>query len=416
MAVETCREFDLNESLINRSLATLTPIWTGGLDSTHDRLHETSLTGSLRWWYEALMRGLGSSACDPTEHVCIYDQKKPNGGLCEACRLFGATGWARKFRLVASERTKPLLNKDIIVKIPSGRRGGWYLYGSSQMGEIKFDLRPLRQIEKAEETGLKIVLALIARHASIAGKTSNGYGVLTSYEIQDKIIGSLSVRPTSRGNYLPDLRDFFFAKFVFDEPRGNPDWWKRIRGIEEAILERRDAEQKIGLSFRQKVIPLAPAIRNWLRYYWGHGLDSCEDYFIFGKSGPVCPVCCLPVKQDKKYKGNYWCFDCRSSFRKGDEKPSMSSKINVSYAYRREDGKWEFRIWGWVPCSGAVNNRDAFLDAMKNELMSADIWNYVFSSSSITPTMLEWHSQKCQQEDLITYLKELLASNCGGAQ
>jgi len=285
------------------------------------------------------------------------------------------------------------------------------------MGEIKLDLTPLRQVEKREEAGLKIVLALIARHGSIAAKTSNGYGVLAPYEIEDKIIGDLPVKTTSsRGNNLPDLRDFFFAKFVFDEPRGNPVWWKKIRGIEEAILERRDAEQNIGLTFRQNVIPLAPAIRNWLRYYWGHGLDSCEDYFIFGKSGPVCPVCCLPVKQDTKNKGNYWCFDCRSTFQKGYEKPSISSKINVSYAYRRPDAKWEFRIWGWVPCSGVIRDRDAFLDALKNELKMPNIWNYVFGSSSITPTMLEWHSQKCQQDDLISYLKELLASNCGGAK
>ncbi|MGQ9833224.1 MAG: type III-B CRISPR module RAMP protein Cmr1, partial [Candidatus Villigracilaceae bacterium] len=35
-------------------LKTLTPLWTGGIDGTTDRLHETGLIGSLRWWYEAL--------------------------------------------------------------------------------------------------------------------------------------------------------------------------------------------------------------------------------------------------------------------------------------------------------------------------------------------------------------------------
>ncbi len=31
-------------------LRTRTPLWTGGLDGTMDRIHETGLLGSLRWW------------------------------------------------------------------------------------------------------------------------------------------------------------------------------------------------------------------------------------------------------------------------------------------------------------------------------------------------------------------------------
>lgn len=42
----------------------LTPIWTGGVDQTCNRLHETGLISSLRWWYESLVRGLGRYACD----------------------------------------------------------------------------------------------------------------------------------------------------------------------------------------------------------------------------------------------------------------------------------------------------------------------------------------------------------------
>lgn len=39
-------------------LRTLTPLWTGGVDRTSDRLHKTGLIGPLRWWYEALVRSL----------------------------------------------------------------------------------------------------------------------------------------------------------------------------------------------------------------------------------------------------------------------------------------------------------------------------------------------------------------------
>lgn len=33
-------------------LRTLTPLWTGGVGGTCDRVHETGIIGSLRWWYE----------------------------------------------------------------------------------------------------------------------------------------------------------------------------------------------------------------------------------------------------------------------------------------------------------------------------------------------------------------------------
>ncbi|MEW5828033.1 MAG: type III-B CRISPR module RAMP protein Cmr1, partial [Chloroflexota bacterium] len=78
------------------TLKTLTPLWTGGVDGITDRLHEAGLIGSLRWWYEALVRGLGGYACDPTSQDRCPDK---DGNHCVVCELFGCTGWARKFRL-----------------------------------------------------------------------------------------------------------------------------------------------------------------------------------------------------------------------------------------------------------------------------------------------------------------------------
>jgi CRISPR-associated protein Cmr1 len=85
-------------------LTTLTPIWTGGADGRADRLHATGIIGGLRWWYEVMVRGLGGNACDPSKHTCLYDpEKPPDYGLCDVCRVFGATGWARRFRLAISD-------------------------------------------------------------------------------------------------------------------------------------------------------------------------------------------------------------------------------------------------------------------------------------------------------------------------
>jgi CRISPR-associated protein Cmr1 len=87
-------------------IRTLTPLWTGGIDGTCDRLHISGLIGSMRSYYEAIIRGLGGYACDPTGNGCIYVPFKEsdpehtgNKSICAACYLFGTTGWARLFRL-----------------------------------------------------------------------------------------------------------------------------------------------------------------------------------------------------------------------------------------------------------------------------------------------------------------------------
>jgi CRISPR-associated protein Cmr1 len=42
-------------------------LWTGGpVSGKMERVHETGIIGSLRWWYEAIVRSLGGSVCDPT--------------------------------------------------------------------------------------------------------------------------------------------------------------------------------------------------------------------------------------------------------------------------------------------------------------------------------------------------------------
>ena len=69
----------------------LTPIFTGGLEGKCDRLRETGIIGSMRWWFEAIVRGMGGHACDPSMHTC------KDGQYCDACKIFGSTGLKRVF-------------------------------------------------------------------------------------------------------------------------------------------------------------------------------------------------------------------------------------------------------------------------------------------------------------------------------
>jgi len=108
---------------INLKVKTLTPIWTGGAESgTMNRIQETGIIGSLRWWYEAIMRGLGYVVCDPSaDNRCIFDQKKKQTAqeqLCPACQIFGATGWKRRFRLIIDDYSPASIIRNVNVTHP----------------------------------------------------------------------------------------------------------------------------------------------------------------------------------------------------------------------------------------------------------------------------------------------------------
>jgi CRISPR-associated protein Cmr1 len=139
-------------------LKALTPIWTGGVNQGAGRLIPTGVMGSIRWWFEVLVRGLGGKACDPTaEGVrCPDENKDPHrpGHRCVVCELFGCTGWARKFRLVILDENGQVIQNQI-------RAGQHFI--------LRFI--PLRPILDEEWCLLDATLRLIADYGAIGGKT-----------------------------------------------------------------------------------------------------------------------------------------------------------------------------------------------------------------------------------------------------
>jgi len=172
-------------------LKALTDIWTGDTNRRGDRLIPTSIIGSLRWWYEVLVRGLDGAACDPTvkEVRCPDPNKKPTdpGHHCVACELFGCTGWARKFRLM-------ILDED-----------GNVMQGQITAGTT-FVLRfiPLRPIREEEWCLLDATLRLIAEYGAMGGKTifkpSDEWGIadLGEEDLED-IENGVRVRRSRKG-------------------------------------------------------------------------------------------------------------------------------------------------------------------------------------------------------------------------
>jgi CRISPR-associated protein Cmr1 len=380
-----------------------TPMWTGGVDPITDRLHETNLIGSLRWWYEALIRGLGEFACDPTGDSRCPDE---DGKKCVVCELFGCTGEARKFRLLVRENTSYLMTEETVL-IPSGRihyprkpnqksrPGGWFLSRDSIIGTAKLTFVPIGDVNL---NYLCIILVLIESYGAIGGKVSNGYGVIQfidgGKEINqkaDQAISKIKSNPTYNGSELPDIRDFFFAKLEFDEPN-SPNWWREISGIKEVYngkvsdgktTQYLKGKEGIDQVFSAGILPIAPAIRNYLRFTWFPSLNlGLKDFEIFGTT------------------------------KRNDNR---ASRINISYAYR-DGGKWSFRIWGVIPCNiaGYKFNRDYLGDRLHKELnASSPLWTTVFPQD-VLPRLTEWHWLKCDQSDANQYLLELF--NEGGAK
>jgi len=55
-------------------IRTLTPIWTGDIDQKSDLLRPSSITGSLRWRTEAILRSIGRRFNGGTHifHIFLY--------------------------------------------------------------------------------------------------------------------------------------------------------------------------------------------------------------------------------------------------------------------------------------------------------------------------------------------------------
>ncbi|GBD27787.1 hypothetical protein HRbin30_03143 [bacterium HR30] len=149
---------DGGDVMTSHNWKALTPIWTGDADRKSDRLIPTGLMGSLRWWFEVLVRGLGGKACDPTSparcpHPDVKEPTKP-GHHCVVCELFGCTGWARKFRMMVLDEHYNVIQNQI---------------NADQIFILRFI--PLRPIYPEEWCLLDCTLRIIAEYGAIGGRT-----------------------------------------------------------------------------------------------------------------------------------------------------------------------------------------------------------------------------------------------------
>ncbi len=222
-------------------IKTLTPLWTGGAKAGKvDRIHETGILGSLRWWFEVIVRGLGGSACDPSRGKCIFDTEKyakstatderqrlrDVGHLCDVCQVFGATGWRRRFRLTIQDSTTPdsavssrvRANRSYVDPRGRNRTPTWY-FPDNQSDKPRSGTLTIQIQSLDEDFSPEIIAGLIqfiADWTAIGARAQMGFGVI------EPTNGRMDTRPlfewlepvTGNNTYtdLPSLRNIFLAR------------------------------------------------------------------------------------------------------------------------------------------------------------------------------------------------------------
>ena len=128
---------EMSSNTLGITLATKTPLWTGDIDQKSGLLHPTGIIGSLRWWTELLLRGMGYYACDPTISSSRRCPEESNDEkyYC-ACPMFGAACLGRSFSPQASGGRRVFEGPPLRIK-PGGRNGRFL--GGGILGNISLN-------------------------------------------------------------------------------------------------------------------------------------------------------------------------------------------------------------------------------------------------------------------------------------
>jgi len=409
-------------------LKTLTPLWTGGVDGRCDRVHETGIIGSLRWWYEALVRGLGGEACDPTDHQCGFDERKfkrpesdeptawqqalLQANICDACQAYGATGWARRYRLRVRGGKRTGFSGTLRVT-PSRRNRGWFL-GPGIGGMIIGTVLPKPQFNPAT---LIVPLALSSQCGGLGARTQHGYGVAQAKVLEDKepirvdqiMLQSLPGGDKTDDQGMPSLRNMFFASVTLETV--DTRWWQDVDGLHN--LSTRD-EGKLTAWLETGSVPVSPAVRNQIRFERGLGLqDAGQENFVFGSTDRVCKMCYQRVQgRDETYN----CPMC-GRIHKSATLERTKTKIHVSAAYPLDESQWQVRVWGWIPHTlptSVTLDREVVLQNLHDLFRDKQMWHAALGNRAAF-IGLEWREFASARDgkivkaaDAMVFLRSLL--------
>ncbi len=338
---------------IEIKIRTLTPLWTGDIDRKCTKLKETGIIGSLRWWYEALVRGLGGYACDPTSEGRCPDK---NGKICDACKLFGCTGIKRSFNL----RIKNNVERKELIFLSRIEHPVFYFRGNKRSldfwfkelykppiafyGNISLEIISNNILYSSVEIAhiVKFLLKLISIGGGLAAKTQSGFGIIKlldtnieeireGYQLIQQIIknerkGELCANFPSISNYLSFEITFNDIDFL-DTKKFK--WWPKL-------LNKNAEYYQIGFCIKF-------LLRNLIKNDKSLAESICKNYIEIEKK-------CEEIKKEKPNIAKKYIPSkvvARSIFG-SDVSKKWASLVFVSDVWK-ENGKYKMRIWSFIP-------------------------------------------------------------------
>ncbi|MHA1490934.1 MAG: type III-B CRISPR module RAMP protein Cmr1 [Promethearchaeota archaeon] len=331
-------------------IKTLTPLWTGDYSRRSEFLKSTSIIGSLRWWYEAIIRSFDYYACDPTLNPCEF--KKGLSNVCPACRVFGCNGLKKQFII----RVNEMNTTNLFFKTKDNK---WWLNKQYQnqnkalWGESNFDIIGLK--ENIEDI-LFTLLLFIQNYGGIGAKTQNGFG-------------QFIIRTQEKKEEKNSLRKIYeLANNAKPIIKNNKSNWYNF--TDYFLLKYKiNIEDPIVVYFKKNVRTVKNEPENWNYEYIPCSFDLKYNFNYNNRQLGLKKF----FKEGHKFNKNF----LNSVFGSKES----GSRIFVSHLFKekKEDNDYFLKIWSFLPKMILKNNN---LEGFQNEI-DTHIRKNVFESADL---------------------------------
>ncbi len=379
---------------MNVNFRTLTPLWTGGADKNSQRVHETGIIGSLRWWYEGIIRGIGGYACkgaeykDSNEGPCRYNPKKGKEkalqAICPACKLFGCTGWRRQFKIeISGLEGIPLFFWASKGVYSMAGNWLWRMFGGAEThgtkqgrgSQVRFTfgvkalwgekavlkITPLGFNEKEVECKLSYLLGMIE---NLGAKPQNGFGQVEFLDLSRDYFNEGKKLVAEDGKMSKSLNRENPSMFFSTDPSCFFTHYYELdaQSVEEFLENGRVIGDYSDFQrFRQKFIPCSFNIR--------YKSSARNPFTRLGRDIGLRPFLKEKFSKDivNILMGN------------GDPKTEgerSGGRLGVSHLYRKDNSdKYTLKIWGHVPRDVGVD-RASVEEEIENFLTKHHVPNF----------------------------------------
>jgi len=402
-----------------KDIISLTPLFTGNVDKDSSVIHEAAVVGSMRSWYAAIVRALGGYVCEKTsedndlDKSCNFTKQYKDeikamaddpfesalDKICPVCKLFGCTGWSRRFRITIKDLDPfPLFfvsNKDAY---QSNAAWLWRVFGGKAFGgtrtgrglDAKYTFKnsvlwPSAINDNKRIFNIKIVslapnaanyveiawnlLAFMSKYGAIGAKNQHGFGQIKMND--DKYIGADEECIKVVNDEISEYNRNFNADKSSDD----------AFNLKHAFSLTFQLKKGIGIYNNSKTIGDIPSNYNY--------------EFI---------PCSFDVRYKSKAKNPFTNegedYGLRPHFKKFlDDKPTLeklmgvadaknnkdrsASKICVSHLWRENpNDTYKLKIWGYIPgnFSLKVDNVEAIIE---NFITANDDQDGMFSGAEV---------------------------------